>query len=522
MNLRYTSLSTAALLLATAMQAQVSFGGSPYGRTKAHVLPDAPLAVMPLVDAATLMAEDEQRLASGVKGPYRFGYNHAVDLSLENSGIWYTMPNGDAVWRLAIECPSAFSINFEFNDYVVPEGAQVFVYTAAELFGAFTAESNPGHTELGVTQLQGDRITIEYVEPRAVRGMGRLRIGQVTHAYRDIFGTLKGFNTSGACNNNVICPEADGWRDQIRSVAMITVGGSGICTGQLINNCANNGIPYFITANHCLGGSNTWVFRFNWDSPVCTPTTNAPTNQTVSGSTLKASSAGSDVGLLQLNSTPPASYDVFYTGWDKSGTVPTTQTCIHHPDGDIKKISFNNDPADVQSWGGASTWHIPAWDDGTTEPGSSGSGLWNQNGLFIGQLYGGQALCGPPASNNVNDYFGRFSVSYPLLTTWLGTCGNTLQGYPLTSGIGDKAVITELSVAPNPTTGMLTVILPTTMTSGGKITVHDALGQLVYTTTVRSGMEQITIDLSGRTEGIYLLEAVAEGFHGVQRVVLNR
>ena len=57
-----------------------------------------------------------------------------------------------------------------------------------------------------------------------------------------------GSDDSGSCNNNVICPEGDPWRDQIRSVAMITVGGSGFCTGQLINNCANDGTPYFLTA----------------------------------------------------------------------------------------------------------------------------------------------------------------------------------------------------------------------------------------------------------------------------------
>ena len=42
-----------------------------------------------------------------------------------------------------------------------------------------------------------------------------------------------------------------GWEDPIRSVAIITVQGNGICTGQPINNCSNDGTPYFLTANHC-------------------------------------------------------------------------------------------------------------------------------------------------------------------------------------------------------------------------------------------------------------------------------
>lgn len=223
MNQRYASLAmVATMALSVPMSAQVSFGGHPVGMNKSVLLPEAPLSVMPEVDAEAMMAADEARRQQGIREPFRFGFNHMVDFTLENSGVWETLANGDGVWRIAIECPGAFSINFEFNEYVVPEGGQVFVYNeAGEVLGAFTAESNPGHHELGVTQLAGDRITVEYVEPAGVRGQGSLRIGQVTHAYRDIMGLTKGLGTSGACNNNVICPEGDPWRDQIRSVASV-------------------------------------------------------------------------------------------------------------------------------------------------------------------------------------------------------------------------------------------------------------------------------------------------------------
>lgn len=518
MNLRYAVLSCAALCAVLSTEAQISFGGQPLGLARVQ-LPEAPVAVMPQVDAAALMAEDEARIQAGIKGPYRFGFNHTMDLSLENSGIWTELANGDRVWRIAIECPAAYSINFEFHEYVVPAGAEVFVYNeTGEVLGAFTAESNPGHTELGVTQLAGDRITVEYVEPAAVRGQGRLRIGQVTHAYRDIMGLTKGLGDSGSCNNNVICPVGDPWRAQIRSVAMITVGGSGLCTGQLINNCENDGTPYFLTANHCLGGSNTWVFRFNWNSPSCAQNQNGPTNQTVSGSQLLANSGGSDVALLRLNTTPPASYNVFYTGWDKTGTAPTASTAIHHPSGDVKKISFDNNAASSASWQGAQCWRILTWEDGTTEGGSSGSGLWNQNGLLIGQLFGGQASC----SFNQNDYYGKFSTSYPLLEQWLGSCGNTLQGYPQVVGIDEASAEGRIQLFPNPTNGTFTVQLPTSMTKGGRILVHDALGQLVVEQNLSAGLERSVFDLSGRPEGLYFVSVLAGGQRSVERLVLTR
>ncbi len=428
-----TVLPVAMLFLLSPAQAQISFGGTPAGLgVEARELQAPPVIELPPVDRDAMMTEDAQRMADGVKGPFRFGVNRAVDLGLDNSGTWSTLADGTRIWRVAIHCPEAFSINFEFGEYVVPEGAKVFVYNSeGGQLGAFTAASSGGKHTMGVTQLAGDNITVEYEEPAAVAGQGQLRITQVTHAYRNIMGNdpERALGDSGPCNNNVICPEGDDWRDEIAAVAMITVGGSGICTGTLINNCASDGTPYFLTANHCTsnGSSNVgnWVFRFKWESPTCTPTTNGPTTKTVSGAQLLVNSGGSDVALLQLNTAPPANYNVYYTGWNATGDIPENQTCIHHPQGDIKKISFDNDPAEYGTMSGAPCWHILGWDDGTTEPGSSGSCLLDQDHRIIGQLFGGSASCG----NNVDDFFGRFDVSYPLLQPWLGSCATAIDGY---------------------------------------------------------------------------------------------
>lgn len=500
--------------------AQESFGGHPVGLRADLQVPQAPVVVMPTVDAEALKAEDAARAAQGIKGPYRFGFNHMVNLDLNNSGIWHEFPNGDRLWRLAVECPGAYSINFEFHDYRVPEGAQVFVYTEQELLGAFTMASSGGQESMGVTQLAGDRIIIEYNEPAAVRGQGRLRIGQVTHAYRDILGLAKGLGDSGACNNNVKCPEGDPWRAQIRSVAIITVGGSGICTGQLINNCAQDGTPYFLTARHCLpsgGNVSNWVYRFNWESPSCQQNQNGPTNQTVSGSTLLTSNAASDVALIRFNNNVPANYNPYFSGWDKSGVAPTRSVAIHHPSGDVKKISFDNNPAVNGTFAGAQCWRILNWEDGTTEGGSSGSGLWNQNGLLVGQLYGGQASCG----NNINDYYGKFDVSYPFLAQWLGNCGDQLGGFPSTVGVNDLSS-SGLQVAPNPTQGLLFVDLSADLRKAGQAMVYDALGQLVYEQNIAQGTERFTIDLGGLNTGLYFLELRQAVRRVVQRVVLDR
>ena len=82
-------------------------------------------------------------------------------------------------------------------------------------------------------------------------------------------------------------------------------GGFAACTGSLVNNTANDGTPYFLTANHCLGNPNTWTYYFNHESSTCSGST-GPTNNSISGGTLLVANGGADVALIELSSTPPA------------------------------------------------------------------------------------------------------------------------------------------------------------------------------------------------------------------------
>lgn len=403
---------------------------------------------MPGFDLSARLAADAENEANKI-GPWRFGYEFPVNYGIQNAGNWTELANGDRIWRIRFRSEGALSMNFIFDQFQLAEGATVYIYASdrKEYLGAYTATNNNEYEMLGSMLIQGEDVMVEYYEPAAVRGEGKFNIGTVIHGYRKVsvyLDKLKALNDSGNCNHDVNCPLGNGWQNQINSVALMMSGGSGFCTGALVNNTAQDGTPYFLTADHCLGGSPaTWVFRFNWDSPnpVCAQTQNStdpggPYND-VNGAVLRANNGGSDFGLLELNSSPTGS-NVYYAGWNRSNSPASGAMAIHHPRGDIKKISQENNALSAATWGGASTWEVADWDQGTTEPGSSGSPLFDPNQRIIGQLYGGSAACSGLSNNGAPDYYGRLDVSWSgsssstRLSDWLDPTGSgvmVLDGY---------------------------------------------------------------------------------------------
>jgi len=387
-----------------------------------------PFAEMPIVNVDSLIKED--LINDQYKEiPWRFGYNHYVNLNPENSGQWTTtvLDNGDLehVWMLGIHCPDAQTINIAFDKFIMPKGGKMFIYNADRtmVLGAFTDKTNQQDHQLGVDLVRGSKIIIEYDESpdvpvgQSLSYNSGINIFRVTHGYRSLFQHLmKSFGSSESCENNIICDP--NWQKQKRAVACITVNGNGVCSGSLINDVPSDGTPYFLTANHC-GTANdapTWVFRFNWESPTCTPSNDGPYGYTISGATQKAFNGHSDFNLVQLSSTPPDTFNLYYEGWSNIWVYADSTTGIHHPAGDIKKISFAAAPthdAGMQNEGNgaADVWRVGQWTNGVTEGGSSGSPLYDQNHRVIGQLYGGPSDCSVTTIDRY-DVYGKFATSW--------------------------------------------------------------------------------------------------------------
>lgn len=484
--------------------------------------------VMPKFDLEALQKEDAATDKQKDK-PWRYGFEFLVDNNLNNSGVWTTLPNGDRVWRIHYVSKGAKTINFLFSDYYMPKGANVYLYNSdrSDLLGAYDAGQNNDERVLGTWMVTGDDIWIEYYEPAAVAGSGKLEIFKVVHGYRTVGNFTKSpdqdLNVSGNCNYDVDC-FMEGINDlkdiNKKAVGLIIVNNSSFCTGALINNVTNDGTPYFLTANHCYAGNlSQWAFRFNWISPnpVCaqnTPsTTNAPNYyQTLSGAELKAKRGKTDFLLLKITTTIPSNWNVVWAGWSRSEVPPASTFGIHHPSGDIMKVCRDLQSPTIDNSEGQFMWNVNSWDYGVTEGGSSGSPLFDNSGRIIGQLYGGASECNGLVNNGGFDVYGRFGVSWDdgptsdsRLKNWLdpNNTNAVTVNYRLNPTASLKDIKEEqVTVYPNPSTGVFTV----TINTSAQYSLYDVVGHQVKKGEFTSGNN--TIDLTSTSKGIYILKVI--------------
>ena len=350
--------------------------------------------------------------------PWRFGFNHPTQINSNTHGIWIDAKNGDQLWMVRIKCPDALTINLAFNQTEIPAGNELYVYNPDKTFilGKFTQE-HLYEGQLGTELVPGEEVIVEYYVP-ANHQKGNVQINNVTHGYRTAREFQeKAFGSSGACNINVNCPQGAPWAQERNGVVMLVSGSNGFCSGSLVNNTLNNGKPYVLTANHCYSNPASWIFRFQWQGAGCNNPAASPSFQSLSGAALRSRNAPSDFCLVEITGglqggTVPTAFTPYFNGWDNSGNIPTSAVGIHHPAGDIKKISFENNPLISTSFGGSpanSHWGVTGWDEGVTEGGSSGSPLFDQNHRIIGQLHGGASACGAPV---LSDEYGKISYSW--------------------------------------------------------------------------------------------------------------
>jgi lysyl endopeptidase len=412
------------------------------------------------VNLTAVHLDDQKRERWG--GPYRFAVRQSAEADINTSGTWEEIDSQTRLWRLHIVSPQATSLSLGFSNYNMPAGGKLFIYSAdgKQVLGPYTEHDNARHHQLWTPLVFSDDIVAEVTIPADEAENLKLALGAVNHGYRNISSsrpTVNAVGDSAWCEINVACPEGDGWRDQIRSVAMyyITLAdGTYICSGTLINNTVQDDKPYFLTAFHCLdeyedgvladpnGVAASMVVYWNFQALTCSGSSGS-NSQNQTGAYFCAAYLSSDFALVELDEMPPQEFDVYYAGWDRSYSAPSSGVAIHHPKADLKKISIENHSLSITSYGGASSpgdgthlrlWH---WETGMAEPGSSGCPIFNPAKLLTGQLHGGilidceDEVRGPNWFGFLHKSWTGGGTSATRLSSWLdpaATGQTTLEG----------------------------------------------------------------------------------------------
>ncbi|MFN0216128.1 MAG: trypsin-like serine peptidase, partial [Saprospiraceae bacterium] len=425
-------LTILALFVTFSAQSQISEGGLPPSFQSAYqsILEGKmpPVKLLPILDKAAALEEDSRQ-----PGQNRFAAPVYTDISLENSGAWHSLPNGDRVWLCALRSAGALGLTLIFEQFHLPPGAKFFAYDSNQkVLGAYTDQSCLPSKKFLIGVLKGETAFLELYEPVSVQGQGQVSCKRVDVSYdANALNGAEDFGDALPCNVNINCATGADWQTQKKGIArilMVFSNGEGWCSGTLIANTANTFEPYFLTAHHCQLLRNNpdyglWRFDFDYESANCSNPATEPTPRSVLGSERISYRAETDFMLLKINPIP-LNFDVYFNGWNRDGnltTIAPNTTFIHHPWGDIKKISVDTQVVEIYPntlpWGGVygtspvnSHWKSVT-DIGIFESGSSGSPLFDANKRIVGQLHGGSTAMGNPCQVT-GAYFGRFNLSW--------------------------------------------------------------------------------------------------------------
>jgi hypothetical protein len=429
------------------------------------------------VDLGALAAETvaQRRMRAPPIGPQEIGLGRSLSPSASKvvdgaSLAWSDLEDGGKLAVVRIRSPGAQATRGGAKIYAMPDAAEIVFFAPdrpeAEMFRVTGAEINATLARDRAQRDADDEASVLYwtpIVPGEVLGIeiylppgvapSELRAGMeiVSHVYETMVASAScpfgvGMGCSERCNLDASCYH-DSWGQVIPAVAKMAFttesGATSVCTGTLVTDQdPDTQVPYFLTARHCIATqavASTLQTYWFFESGGCSGATPRGYRVVTGGSVLLDTLPEVDVTLLRLTQPPPEG--VTMAGWD-ADTVPLGRSVsgIHHPSGDMKKVSFGVVTAlefcelptvGVPSFPEGSFFCNPAADggywrvtyaDGTTEGGSSGSGVFlHGSGKLVGTLTGGNASCSNQGGSN---FYGRFDLAYRNgLSRWLGADG---------------------------------------------------------------------------------------------------
>ena len=387
----------------------------PSVRYKAHIDLNQPGVTLEQLDARSITLE-----------PNQIGVNRNVEVSSNTRAQKFVNPDGSQIIALIIKSSGASGIGAHFRDFALADGEEVYVYGAAAnsvVFGPFTDKGPWGSGEFWSGTVDGDTVVIEFYKRTDENGQG-FKIFEISHILAELDWRLRS-NEPDVLNCEVDASCYGGPEKNAVGRILFNDNGLKVCTGTLLNNSAQDGTPFFLTANHCIDrqavAQTVEVYWF-YQTTSCNSGVLRNWVHSPPGANLLATQASNDFCLLRLLNNVPGG--VYFSGWTSVvQPLGTNVYDLHHPDGYI--------PPSVASYLRRSTGNIMStnenclnlvngyavrWTAGSAEPGSSGSGLWSSNGYLVGVL-----SCGPlPATcNNPVAGFSKFANFYSQIRQYI-------------------------------------------------------------------------------------------------------
>ncbi|MDH6355305.1 hypothetical protein M2132_001644 [Dysgonomonas sp. PH5-45] len=544
------------------VSAQISEGGTPPSFNFENTLKFAqqPYVVNFTGDIQKLKLEDEILVQNG--GPQRTGMPISVDININKTGKWTTLSDGQEIWQQTLKSPGATALFIVYDDLYIPEGGKLYLYTAdrKQVIGAFTHKNTPNGGRVFSTEpLFQDEVVFEYVKSKVSDEAPRLSVSRVAYMYNVVSPYATADEVDLSCMVNVNCPEGDNWQKQKRGVLQLTYmnkgGESFICSGSLINNLKQDGTPYVLSADHCfsnlqthevLTDFSTMVARFNYEYRDCGSNIPGRASSLTGASPLVQIpiKGNSDGFLFVMDDDVPASYKAYYNGWNVTSQPPQSGVVIHHPAGYDKKISTFLRPAanagvsqmvDNVETGENSHWALKYSETesgfSAISGGSSGSPLFNQDGLIVGTLTGGYSSCAYPRGKDIYgklwyhwDQYGTEPAGH--IKSYLdpdNTGATALLGYdPATDEPGNPLSIGDVENAnnkallfPSPFTDNLNINAGDILRT---VKVFDLSGRTVYEANNLSS-STLTIPASAWTKGSYIIVLETEKGKETHKVI---
>ena len=318
------------------------------------------------------------------------------------------------------------------EDNTVQDGRAVFDHGSQKL---------TGNERIGITRRSDPPLRAgTYFVSIAVRSTGVVAEGTLT-------ATVE--TDAADCHLDATCyPE---WSSSATGVARIffetSEGGSGACSGTLLNNRRQDLTPYFLTAAHCVQTEEEarsvtafWLYQTQTCNGELPDFQSVP--RTEGASLLSTLGDGErnpdgDMTLLQLEGDLPD--DVWFQGWDANPQpVGTPFTTIHHPKNDdwgfFKRISFGQiiSGPSFRTSDGVYAFVSFAPGQGYAEPGSSGAAILSSSGTVVGALSGGDIVGNACPTGPVRGVATHFSVFYPHIRQFIDIDSPLTPGQPAT------------------------------------------------------------------------------------------